>query len=68
MKRIFITFVAFVLIATLASAQQINLWKNGNCINQIPTANVDSITFSEKAPVKPTTNITIDSTCLRGRL
>ena len=60
MKKLFFTLVALVLTSTLASAQQINLWKNGKCINQIPTANVDSITFSDKAPVKPTTNITID--------
>ena len=51
MKKLFFTLVALVLTSTLASAQQINLWKNGKCINQIPTANVDSITFSDKAPV-----------------
>ena len=60
MKKLFFTLVALVLTSTLASAQQINLWKNGKCINQIPTANVDSITFSDKAPVKPMNNITID--------
>lgn len=43
MKKLFFTLVALVLTSTLASAQQINLWKNGKCINQIPTANVDSI-------------------------
>ena len=66
MKKLFFTLVALVLTSTLASAQQINLWKNGKCINQIPTANVDSITFSDKAPVKPTTNITIDDLVVRG--
>ena len=32
MKKLFTIVVALVLTSTLASAQQINLWKNGKCI------------------------------------
>lgn len=47
MKKLYFLLASMMLTAGTVSAQQVKLWKNGNCISQIPVTEIDSITFVE---------------------
>lgn len=53
MKKIPTFILAVFMSVAFTQAQQIKLWKNNVCVKQIPTSDVDYITFEEDSPTTP---------------